>query len=61
MAVREPEDDSWAIRFDALGDRLASVVAEGTPVQEIALKRVETRVSEEEVLGEMGLESPEVD
>lgn len=43
MAVQE--GNFWAIYFDALGDRLASVVLEGTPVLEIALKRIETRVS----------------
>lgn len=52
--VAVQEGHFWALYFDARNDRLASKVPEGTPVLEIELRRIETRVSKPVVPGEEG-------
>lgn len=50
VAVREGQ--FWALYFDLDGDRLRSRVAEGTPVLEVELQRVEMRTPKPEVPAE---------
>lgn len=48
VAVKEA-GGFWALYFDLEGDRLRSRVAEGTPVLELELQRIEMRVPKPEV------------
>ncbi|KUI72433.1 hypothetical protein VM1G_07612 [Cytospora mali] len=46
--VAVKEGNFWALYFDLEGDRLQSKVAEGTPVLEVELQRIEMRVPKPE-------------
>lgn len=47
--VAVKEGNFWALYFDLEGDRLRSKVAEGTPVLEVELQRIEMRVPKPEI------------